>query len=69
METWGGFSGGKLFLTNKRLIFKAHKYNLQTGETSIDLQKINSIQERKPARLVDNGLRIETTETQNLTLL
>ena len=61
-RNWWIATGGKLFLTNKRLIFNAHKYNFQTGETSIDLQKINSIKERKTARLVDNGLRIKTTE-------
>lgn len=61
-RNWLIATGGKLFLTNKRLIFKAHKYNFKTGETSINLQNINSVQERKNARLVDNGLRIETTE-------
>ena len=45
-----------------KIIFNAHKYNFQTGETSIDLLKINSIKKRKTARLVGNGLRIKTTE-------
>ena len=61
-QNWWIAAGGKLFLTNKRLVFNAHKYNFQTGETSINLQEINSIKERKTAGLVDNGLRIKTTE-------
>lgn len=61
-RNWWIATGGKIFLTNKRLIFNAHKYNFQKGETSIELQDISSIQERKTANLVDNGLRIETTD-------
>ncbi|MFO7844092.1 MAG: GRAM domain-containing protein [Bacteroidales bacterium] len=60
-RNWLIASGGKLFLTNKRLIFNAHKYNFQKGETSIELEQISSIQKRKTAQLVDNGLRIKTT--------
>nr|WP_240894672.1 GRAM domain-containing protein [Fodinibius halophilus] len=61
-RNWWIATGGKLFLTNRRLIFSAHKYNFQQKETSIDLSKISSIKKRKTARLVDNGLRINTTE-------
>jgi len=34
--------GGKLYLTNQRLIFEAHKLNIQRGVTDITLSDINS---------------------------
>jgi hypothetical protein len=36
--------GGKLFLTNRRLFFKSHFFNIQTHEESILLQDIVSIE-------------------------
>ncbi|MGM0635925.1 MAG: GRAM domain-containing protein [Bacteroidota bacterium] len=51
--------GGKLFLTNKRLVFIAHKMNFHKGQTDIYLSDIQSIAQRKTAKLVDNGFRIE----------
>ncbi len=35
--------GGKLRLTNQRLIFKSHKINIQTGITEIQLTDIESV--------------------------
>lgn len=61
--------GGKLFLTNKRLIFNSHKYNLQKGETSIDLNDITEISKRKTSRIVDNGLRIATKDNSKYDLV
>ena len=34
--------GGKLFLTNHRLVFEAHKMNIQGGNTEINLSDIHS---------------------------
>ncbi len=34
--------GGKLYLTNQRLVFEAHKMNIQGGRTEIDLPDIQS---------------------------
>jgi len=34
--------GGKLFLTNHRLVFEAHKLNIQGGNTEINLSDIHS---------------------------
>jgi GRAM domain len=34
--------GGKLYLTNQRLIFEAHRYNVQSGVTEIKLSEIQS---------------------------
>lgn len=34
--------GGKLFLTNQRLVFESHKFNIQGGATEIELSNIQS---------------------------
>lgn len=34
--------GGKLYLTNQRLVFEAHKLNFQGGSTEIELSSIQS---------------------------
>ncbi|MDQ3394316.1 MAG: GRAM domain-containing protein [Bacteroidota bacterium] len=54
--------GGKIFLTNKKLIFKSHTINIQKGQTDIEYQSIKKIIERKTAKLIDNGIRILTTD-------
>ncbi|MDN3689786.1 GRAM domain-containing protein [Cyclobacterium jeungdonense] len=38
--------GGKLFLTNKRVIFKSHQLNIQRGQTDIDFSSISGIEKR-----------------------
>ncbi|MBD3630854.1 GRAM domain-containing protein [Cyclobacterium sp.] len=38
--------GGKLFLTNKRVIFKSHQLNIQRGQTDVDLSSISGIEKR-----------------------
>lgn len=50
--------GGKLFLTNKRLVFTAHKYNFKKSQVSINLEDILSAQGIKVSNAIDNGLRI-----------
>lgn len=35
--------GGKLYLTNERLIFEAHKINFQSNATEIGLEDIDSL--------------------------
>lgn len=35
--------GGKLYLTNQRLIFEAHKFNVQRGMTEIELSNIQAL--------------------------
>jgi len=34
--------GGKLYLTSQRLVFEAHKINIQGGTTEVELQNIQS---------------------------
>ena len=50
--------GGKLYLTNKRLVFKSHKLNIQNHELSIDLTDIKKVERFKTAELVENGLTV-----------
>ena len=54
--------GGKLFLTNKKVIFKSHKINIQNGQTDIEYNDIAEIIKRKTAKLIDNGIRVKTNE-------
>lgn len=50
--------GGKLVLTNRRLIFKSHRFNFQTGETAFSWEEIDDVTPRKTAKWLQNGLRI-----------
>ncbi|WP_194851853.1 GRAM domain-containing protein [Nonlabens antarcticus] len=54
--------GGKLFLTNKKVIFNSHKLNIQKGQTNILYTDIEEIQERKTGFIVNNGIRIRTVD-------
>ena len=58
--------GGKLYLTNKRIIFKSHKLNIQVHQLSIKLEDIKKFERYKTLGLVNNGLSLttvnETTE-------
>jgi len=56
--------GGKLYLTNKRLIFKSHKLNIQNHQLLISLEDINNADRYKTLG-VNNGLSIITK--QNMT--
>lgn len=49
--------GGKLFLTNQRLFFKSHFFNVQTHEESIPLQDIVSI-EAKHSDFISGKMKI-----------
>lgn len=54
--------GGKIFLTNQRLIFKSHSLNIQKGQTNIEYSIISDVQKRKTAKLVNNGIKIITKQ-------
>lgn len=54
--------GGKIFLTNERLIFKSHSLNIHNGQTDINYSDIVSVDKRKTAKLIDNGIRIITKQ-------
>jgi hypothetical protein len=50
--------GGKLYLTNKRLIFRSHKLNVQNHQLSIQLTDVKNVDRYKTLGLVNNGLSI-----------
>lgn len=56
--------GGKLYLTNKRLIFKSHKLNIQNHQLSIELTDINNVGRYKTLGLMNNGLSIMTNQNK-----
>lgn len=56
--------GGKIYLTDRKLIFKSHKINIQKGQTDIEYKNIKEITERKPAKFIDNGIRITTIDNK-----
>jgi len=57
--------GGKLFLTNQKLIFKSHSLNINTGQSDISYKTIADFQSRKTSKLINNGLRITTLDGVN----
>ncbi|WP_217363242.1 GRAM domain-containing protein [Winogradskyella undariae] len=54
--------GGKIFLTDKKLIFKSHKINIQIRQTNIEYKNIDKISKRKTIKLINNGIRIITND-------
>ena len=52
--------GGRLYLTNRRLIFKSHKLNFQNHQLSIGLSDIKNVDRYKTLGLINNGLSIST---------
>jgi hypothetical protein len=56
--------GGKLYLTNKRLVFKSHKYNIQNHELSISLSDLTKVYKRKTLGLISNGFSIITRDAK-----
>lgn len=61
--------GGKLYLTNRRLIFESHAFNVQRGATSIPLGDIASVAKcwtkfLNLIPLTPNSLAVTTTQGQ-----
>jgi hypothetical protein len=55
--------GGKLYLTNQRLIFQSHKLNIQNHQLSINLNDIDNVHRYKTLGMIDNGLSITTNNS------
>lgn len=51
--------GGKLVLTDKRLIFKSHKFNIQNHQDNFDLRQVEKLQATKTLKFLENGLTLE----------
>lgn len=56
--------GGKLYLTDKRLVFKSHKFNIQNHELSINLYHIEKVDRYKTLGLINNGLSVTTFDNR-----
>jgi hypothetical protein len=54
--------GGKLHLTNKRLVFKSHKLNVQNHEYSLPVENVKNVERFRTLGLVNNGLLIVTND-------
>jgi len=53
---------GKLFLTDKRLFFKPHKFNFKKQEFSIKLTDILGVQTYQPLLPIIKGFKIQTNK-------
>lgn len=60
---WEGV-GGKLVLTNKRLVFKSHNFNIQRHEQAIPLEQIQSLSEGMSLKKYKNVLWVELTNNE-----
>jgi hypothetical protein len=52
--------GGKLYLTNRRLVFKSHKFNIQKHLLSLNIADIAEVDPYKTMGITDNGLLVKT---------
>ncbi len=52
--------GGKLTITDKRLIFKAHKLNIQGGTTEILMSDIFSVDKASTLKIISNRMIVKT---------
>jgi hypothetical protein len=50
--------GGKLYLTNRRLIFESHAFNVQTHTTVWPLTDIAAAKPRNTLGIVPNGMSV-----------
>lgn len=58
--------GGKLYLTDKRLVFKSHAYNFRNETFSIALQEIVSLHAFKSLGLISNGMAITLSDQKKV---
>jgi len=56
--------GGKFFLTNRRLVFKSHKLNIQNHELSIHLIDIANVGRYKNLGIINNGLIVTSNDNK-----
>jgi len=61
--------GGKMVLTDRRLIFKSHKVNVQNHQEVFDLSQIKSLKESKTFNLLKNRLTVETSNGASHTFI
>jgi hypothetical protein len=54
--------GGKLYLTNKQLVFRSHSFNLEKHQLSISLSDIKQLEKYTKLGVVNNGLSVTTSD-------
>ncbi|CAM5208240.1 GRAM domain-containing protein OS=Ureibacillus acetophenoni OX=614649 GN=SAMN05877842_1073 PE=4 SV=1 [Ureibacillus acetophenoni] len=54
--------GGHLTITDKRLIFKAHKFNIQGGVTEINMSDIVSVTKANTLKIIPNRIIVKTKD-------
>jgi hypothetical protein len=50
--------GGKLTITNQRLMFTSHSLNIQAGTTEIPMSEIATVRKRNTMGFVPNGMSV-----------
>jgi hypothetical protein len=50
--------GGRLFLTDQRLVFKSHRFNIQVHQESYPLADITAVEPRRGISIVGDGLAV-----------
>lgn len=53
--------GGKLVLTDKRLIFKSHNFNIQNHQDNFELGQVDELESTKTLGFWENGLTLKLT--------
>ncbi len=61
--------GGKLFLTDRRLVFLSHNFNIQKGQTSLGREDIGGILRKKALFFFKNRIHILTTAGKKYDLI
>jgi GRAM domain-containing protein len=61
---WRGFEavGGRLVLTNQRVLFEAHNFNFQTTPVAIPLSAIETVAPSLTFGIIPNGLTIHCSD-------
>ena len=61
---WFEGVGGKLYLTNKRLVFKSHQFNIQNHLLALNLSDIKKVDRFKSLGMRHNGLTVRTVSNK-----
>jgi len=56
--------GGRIIITNERIIFNPHSFNIQTEPLVIYISSIEKIEKRSTLKLIPNGIKIITNTGQ-----
>jgi hypothetical protein len=54
--------GGRLFLTDRRLLFKSHRWNFQVHELSVPLAEVAGAKAVMTAGILPNGLKVSRAD-------